>query len=66
MKKSLRDKERKLFTESMELRRLDLTKTNYDQSVKIRKKQDEYWRKHLFYKGYLEQIEKNNAKEKEQ
>ena len=62
MKKEIRDKERKLFQESMALRRLDLTNTDYKQSLEIRKKQDDAWQKHLFYKGYLEQLEKEKKK----
>lgn len=66
MKKEIRDKERKLFLESMELRKLDLTNTNFEQSEKIREKQNDYWRRHLFFKGYLEQLDKQNQKKQEQ
>lgn len=62
MKKEIRDRERELFIKSMQLRRLDLTNTKYEQSEEIRKKQDDSWKRHLFFKGYLEQLEKEKKK----
>lgn len=62
MKKELREKERQLFKSSYELRKLDLSKVEWDQAMKIRKKQSDDYNKMLFYKGYLAQLEKENKK----
>ena len=60
MRKQLRDRERQLFKESMDLKRLDLSKTSFDQSEQIRIKQNDSWHRHLFFKGYLAQLEKQD------
>jgi len=62
MKKELIEKERQLFKSSLELRKLDLSNVDFKQSQKIREKQNEYYQKRLFYKGVLEQLEKENKK----
>ncbi len=62
MKKEIRDRERQLFKDSMELRRLDLTKIDFEKTEEIRKKQDNAWHRHLFFKGYLDQLDKEKNK----
>lgn len=64
MKREIRDKERKLFKQSMKMRNLDLSKTNWEQAQEIRKEQDEVWKKHLFYKKFLEATNKNGKDNK--
>lgn len=59
MKREIRDKERELFKKSMKMRSLDLSGTNWKQAQEIRKEQDEMWKKHLFYKKFLEATSKN-------
>ena len=61
MSKELRNKERELFKQSMVLRRLDLSKTDWDQAQQIRKQQDEMWHKAQFYKKILTEIDKKNS-----
>lgn len=63
MKKELRERERELWRSSLKLRELDLSKVKWDQAMEIRKQQDDDWRRMLFYKGYLEQLEKENKNE---
>lgn len=63
MKRDLIEKERQLYKSSLELRNLDLTNADFKMSEDIRKKQDEDWHKYLFFKGYLEQLEKENKNE---
>lgn len=64
MKKEIRDRERKLFKESMELRNLNLSKTNWKQAQEIRKKQDTAWKKHQFLKNLIKAVEENEGSEK--
>ena len=66
MKKELRDRERQLYKSSLELRRLDLSKTKFKDSEKIRERQNEDWHRYLFFKGCLEQLEKENKDERKQ
>lgn len=63
MKKELRERERELWRSSLKLRELDLSKVKWDQAMEIRKQQDDDWNRMLFYKGYLEQLEKENKNE---
>lgn len=63
MKKELRDRERQLYKSSFELRQLDLSKTKFEDSEKIRKRQNEDWNRYLFFKGCLEQLEKEKENE---
>jgi hypothetical protein len=63
MKKELRDRERELYKSSFELRNFDLSKAKYEDSAKIRKKQNEDWHRYLFFKGCLEQLEKEKKKD---
>lgn len=62
MKKDIRDRQRKYFKESWELRDIDTYKVNYERIEEIRKKQDDAWHRHLFFKGYLDQLEKEKKK----
>lgn len=62
MRKDIRDKEREYFKKSWELRDVNTYNANYEQSEEIRKKQDDAWHRHLFFKGYLEQLEKEKKK----
>lgn len=66
MKKEIRDRQRELFEQSMELRNLDLSQVKWEQAQEIRKKQDDDWHRHLFFKGYLEQLEKEKENEHKQ
>lgn len=66
MRKDIRDRQRKYFKDSWELRDIDTYNATFEQSEKIRKKQDDAWHRHLFFKGYLEQLEKEkNENERE-
>lgn len=62
MKKEIRDRQRKYFEESWKLRKLNTFHTKYEQSEEIRKKQDDAWHRHLFFKGYLDQLDKEKNK----
>lgn len=64
MKREIRDKERELFKQSMKMRNLDLSKTDWKQAQEIRKEQDEMWQKHQFYKKFLEAMSKNGKDNK--
>ena len=66
MKRDLIEKERQLYKSSLELRNLDLTNADFKISEDIRKKQNEDWHKYLFFKGYLEQLEKEKENERKQ
>lgn len=66
MKRDLIEKERQLYKNSLELRNLDLTNVDFKISEDIRKKQNEDWHKYLFFKGYLEQLEKEKENERKQ
>ena len=59
--REIRDKEREYFKESMKLRKLDLSHTSWEQAQDIRKRQDEAWKKHLFYKHLLNNMQKDEG-----
>lgn len=59
MKHDLRRKARELFKEAMDLRGITLSpNVSYIQAQKIQKKQNDCWNKYLFFKNFIEQLEK--------
>lgn len=64
MKREIRNRERELFKKSMELKNMDLSRTNWEQSQEIRKMQNETWQRHIFYKNIIQATEKNKGRKR--
>lgn len=58
-----RKKQRELYWQQKELRNVSMLSGNYDQITKMRKKQDDIYKKFKFYEGMNEAIERNKMNE---
>lgn len=56
--KELNKKIKEEYKKSVTLRNLDLNKTSYEHAKKIRKKQDDSYKKYIFFKELGKVIEK--------
>ena len=56
-------KQRELYWQQKELRNVSMLSGNYDQITKMRKKQDDVYKKFKFYEGMNEAIERNKKNE---
>lgn len=48
----------KLKRACFELSRNNRSKKNYDRAIELRKKEEELWKKKMFYEKFLEEMEK--------
>lgn len=60
-----RKKQNELYWKSKELRDLSMTNGNYEQKEKMRKKQDELYKKFVFYRNLNSAIERKKKNEHE-
>ena len=64
--KKIIERERQLYKSSFQLRKMDLTGVDYEQAKKIREKQDDDYKRYLFFKGYINQLKKEDNKDESQ
>lgn len=63
MKRDVREKKERLYKESL-LLRLEASNTgNYDKSMELRKKQDKLYKKWLFYRNVITEMDKKDKEE---
>ena len=55
---SIREKKYELYKKQKYLRELSMAKSSYEQKEKIRKEQDELYKKFMFYQGLTDTMDK--------